>query len=158
MNNADIQLSQETCKKLHSRPWAPVVIDEIPLTTMGADGLYTHTTVTPYRLGENLYTIQVGSVDNEGYCTGGGMTFHGLEYDRERATATLRIKLSKRRLALGEQDSRGFKCDPLKHKCTYPGGIMFWETKPCPAVAIYVHRNPVHRRRHLQNSYLERGP
>jgi hypothetical protein len=102
MNNADIQLSQETCKKLHSRPWAPVVIDEIPLTTMGADGLYTHTTVTPYRLGENLYTIQIGSVDNEGYCTGGGMTFHGLEYDRERATATLRIKLSKRRLALGE--------------------------------------------------------
>ena len=65
------------------------------------------------------------------------MTFHGLKYDRERATATLRIKLSKRRLALGEQDGRGFKCKPLEHECSYPGGIMFWEPKPCPAVAIY---------------------
>jgi hypothetical protein len=79
----------------------------------------------------------VGTVDNEGYCTGQGMVYHGLQYDRKRATITIRIKLSQRKLALGKHRDNGFKCDSLKHQCTYPGGVMYWEPKACPAVAIY---------------------
>jgi hypothetical protein len=57
--------------------------------------------------------------------------------DRQRATVTIRIKLSKRRLALGEHESDGFKCDSIKHQCTYPGGVMYWEPKACPTAVIY---------------------
>jgi hypothetical protein len=95
LNNDDIQLNHETCKVLHSKPWAAVKIDKIPLSTMGANGLYTHVRLTPYKMGENLFTRQVGSVNNEGYCTGQGITYHGLQYDREKATVTIRIKLSR---------------------------------------------------------------
>jgi hypothetical protein len=86
LNNSDIQLSHKTCKELHTKPWAAVAIDEIPLSTMGANGLFTHVRLTPYKMGGKLYTRQVGTVDNEGYCTGQKMTYHGLQYDREKAT------------------------------------------------------------------------
>jgi hypothetical protein len=55
-----------------------VKIDEIPLSTMGANGLYAHVQLTPYEMGENLFSKQVGAVDNEGYYTGQGMTYYGL--------------------------------------------------------------------------------
>jgi hypothetical protein len=121
---------------------------------MGAKGLYTHLRLTPYKMGENLFTKQVGAVDNEGYCTGQGMTYHGLQYDRKKAIVTIRIKLSRRKLALGEHENRGFKCSSLKHHCTYPGGVMYWESKDWPAAAIYrgtmfsdklVYRTPTRR-------------
>jgi hypothetical protein len=50
---------------------------------------------------------------------------------------TIQIKLSRWKLALGEHENRGFKCSPLKHHCTYLRGVMYWESKDCPAVAIY---------------------
>jgi hypothetical protein len=119
LNNNDIQLSHDTYKQLHTRPWNVTV--RIPLSTMGADGLYSHTKLTPYKMGENISTRQVRTVDNESYCIGQGMVYHGLQYDRERATITIRIKLFQRKLALGERKSNGFKCDSLKHQCTYSG-------------------------------------
>jgi hypothetical protein len=96
-----------------------------------------HTKLKPYEMGENIFTRQVGTMENEGYCTGQGMVYHGLQYDRKRATITIRIKLSQRKLALGVHKSNGFKCNSLKHQCTYPGGVMYWEPKTCPAAAIY---------------------
>jgi hypothetical protein len=128
-------------------------IDEIPLSTMGANGLYMHIQFTPYKMGENLFTRQVESVDNEDYCAGQGITYHRLQYDREKATVTIRIKLSRGKLALGKQENRGFKCSPLEHHCTYPGGVMYWELKDFLA-AIYrgtmfsdklVYRTPIER-------------
>jgi hypothetical protein len=79
-----------------TRPWKVTIIDQIPLSTMGTDGLYTHTKLTPCKMGENTFTRQAGTVDNEGYCTGQGMVYHGLQYSRERATITIRIKLLQR--------------------------------------------------------------
>jgi hypothetical protein len=88
-------------------------------------------------MGENLFTKQVGAVDNECYCTGQGMTYYRIQYDCKKATVTIRIKLSRRKLILGEHENRGFKCSLLKHHCTYPRGVMYWELKDCPAAAIY---------------------
>jgi hypothetical protein len=90
---------------------------------MGTNRLFTHVQLTLYKMGENLFTRQVGSVDNEGYCTKQGMTYHGLQYNREKATVTVRIKLSRRKLVLGEHENRDFKCSPLEHHCTLDGGV-----------------------------------
>jgi hypothetical protein len=65
------------------------------------------------------------------------MVYHSLQYDREKATVTIRIKLSQRKLALGKHRDNRFKCDSMKHQCTYPGGLMYWEPQTCPAAAIY---------------------
>jgi hypothetical protein len=46
---------------------------------MGADGLYMHTKLAPYKIGENIFTRQIGTVDPKGYCTGQGMVYHGLQ-------------------------------------------------------------------------------
>jgi hypothetical protein len=107
------------------------------MTTMGANRLYTYTKLMPYKMGENIFTRQVGTVDNEGYCTGQGMVYHCLQYARERATVTIRIKLSQRKFALDKHRDTGFKCNLLKHQSTHPGGVMYWEAKACPAAAIY---------------------
>jgi hypothetical protein len=48
-----------------------------------------------------------------------------LQYDRKRATITIRTKLSQRKSALGEHKDNGFKCDSLKHQCTYPSGVIY---------------------------------
>jgi hypothetical protein len=67
---------------------------------------------------------------------------------------TIRIELSRRKMALGKQENGGFKCSPLKHHCTYLGGVMYWELKDCPVAAIYrgtifldelVYRTPMER-------------
>jgi hypothetical protein len=42
LNNNDIQLSRKTCKQHHTKLLAVVKVNEIALSTMGANGLYTH--------------------------------------------------------------------------------------------------------------------
>lgn len=158
LNNNDIQLSHETCKEPHTKPWAAVKINKIPLSTMGTNGLFTHVQLAHYKMGGNLFTRQVGSVDNEGYCTGQGMTYHGLQYYRKKATVTIRIKLSRRKLTLGEHESRGFKCSLLEHHCTYPGGVMYWESKDCPSVAIYMFSDGFVFRTHTEGDQRRRVP